>query len=293
MRGLGLCDRCGCALDPLRARHSAVRAGRVVPFCSIACRDGLVPTAPDVPPEAPPTVARATRKSRRPREPWRILTTLGATAAVALLVLAAGAVSRAARPADKLVRAEVVAALSASTRIPTRRATMQRTWVHPLPGNDRRLPDNPTRRFGAFRAHPHPPECRQGHCGIDLSARIGEPVMAVTDGRVERIANDDPDRLGGVYVRIAHPVAGGAIVTWYMHLSRIRRSLALGDTVAAGELIGYAGKSGIDVSEPHLHFAVGLRFPDREVDLFVDPEPLLRRWRMQTGFAGLAVLRQE
>jgi murein DD-endopeptidase MepM/ murein hydrolase activator NlpD len=216
-----------------------------------------------------------------------------AIAAIGLLAIAAGTIRRSARPSAKATDVEVLGTLAASTRQAVRPKPMDRNWMLPLAGNDRRIPDVPSRRFGAFRAHPHPRECRQGHCGIDLAARIGEPVMAVTDGRVEHIADDDANKLGGHYVRLVHPVAAGAIVTWYMHLSRIRRGLKIGDLVASGEIIGYAGKSGIEVSDPHLHFAVGLRLPDRLNDLFVDPEPLLQRWRLQTGAAGLAVLRKD
>jgi murein DD-endopeptidase MepM/ murein hydrolase activator NlpD len=245
-----------------------------------------------LPPEAPPPIAKP-RHAPPPRESWRIVASVVVLCALGGLALAARAVGREAAPTAKVTDVQVLSTLAASVRPTTRPIPMQRSWMLPLAGVDRRLPDIPSRKFGAFRAHPHPRECKQGHCGVDLAARVGEPVMAVTDGRVEHIANDDPDRLGGIYVRMVHPVAGGAIVTWYMHLSKVRRGLAVGDVVASGELIGYAGKSGIEVSEPHLHFGVGLRFPDRPTDLFVDPEPLLKRWRTQTGSAGLAVLRQE
>src|SRR5262249_6397770 len=144
---------------------------------------------------------------------------VAAACAVVGLALAAGEVTRAAAPTTKATNVEVLGTLAASTRPVAHPLPMQRTWVHPLAGNDRRLPDIPSRKFGAFRAHAHPRECRQGHCGIDLSARVGEPVMAVTDGRIEHIASDETDHLGGRYVRIVHTVAAGAIVTWYMHLS--------------------------------------------------------------------------
>jgi murein DD-endopeptidase MepM/ murein hydrolase activator NlpD len=222
-----------------------------------------------------------------------VFASAGVTVAIVLLAVAGGTVSRAAAPTSKAADVGVLGTLAMSTRTSARPKPMERAWLIPLAGSDRRLPDVPSRRFGAFRAHAHPRECRQGHCGIDLSARVGEPVMAVTDGRVEHIATDDATHLGGLYVRLVHPAAGGAIVTWYMHLSRIRKNLNVGDLVSSGEIIGYAGKSGIEVSEPHLHFAVGLRFPDRVNDLFVDPEPLLRRWRLQTGASGLAVLRKD
>ena len=244
------------------------------------------------PPEAP-AAPRQPKQPPRPRESWRLGASIGIALAIIALAVLGGAVGRASRPTTKAADVGVLGALTASTRTAVKPRPMERSWFIPLAGSDRRIPDVPSRRFGAFRAHPHPRECRQGHCGVDLAARVGEPVMAVTDGRVEHIANDDPDRLGGIYVRLVHPAAGGAIVTWYMHLSRIRRGLTVGDLVSSGEIIGYAGKSGIEVSDPHLHFAVGLRFPDRPQDLFVDPEPLLKRWRLQTGSAGLAVLRKE
>jgi murein DD-endopeptidase MepM/ murein hydrolase activator NlpD len=184
-------------------------------------------------------------------------------------------------PGVKATAAAIATTLAASApaELPKDRPTPVQVWIHPLLGLPRRLPGHDTRRFGAVRDHSAPPECQAGHCGVDLAAFVGEAVVAVHDGHVERV-DHDADGREGRYVRIVHPVGGGGVVSWYMHLDRIRPGLAAGDWVQSGELIGYAGRTGIKVSQPHVHFAVSLRFTPDEGDRYIDPEPLLRRWQV-------------
>ena len=127
-------------------------------------------------------------------------------------------------------------------------------WIHPLAGPDRRMPVRDSRLFGAERVGDRPSECRGGHCGIDLAAAYGEPVFAVHDGVVERVQRGlNPDH-GGRYVRLVH--RDGAIATQYFHLSEIPRRIVEGARVKAGEVVGFAGLTGVKRSEPHLHFTI-------------------------------------
>jgi murein DD-endopeptidase MepM/ murein hydrolase activator NlpD len=150
-----------------------------------------------------------------------------------------------------------------------------RDWVHPVPGSPDVIPTKASRLFGATRDN-HPnirSECGGGHCGVDLEGDRGQPVVAVAWGTVVRVQND-PDRLGGRYVRIEHP---DFVYTSYFHLDRIAPGLKVGDEVEPGTPVGALGRSGIEVSMAHLHFA--LELPD---DLgshvhFVDPVPFLAR----------------
>ena len=153
-------------------------------------------------------------------------------------------------------------------------------WFHPLAGPRRALPLSESRRFGASRPPPRPPECELGHCGVDLGTTTGEPVFAVFDGVVERIERDEPSGgRAGRYVRIGH--REGQVVSRYIHLDSIRADLHEGDRVAGGELIGRVGRTGILISGPHLHFALSLRPGGPGADeRFLDPEPLLRRWQL-------------
>lgn len=95
------------------------------------------------------------------------------------------------------------------------------------------------------------------HHGIDLTVRFGAPVRAVMPGTVvyivDRWGSDDghlnhPGGWGNL-VRIYH---GGGVQTLYTHLMR-EILVEVGDTVVAGQRIGYQGNSGRS-SGTHLHF---------------------------------------
>jgi len=143
------------------------------------------------------------------------------------------------------------------------------TWIHPLAGPERQLPSSASRRFGAQRTGTRP-ECGAGHCGVDLGHERGVVVHAAADGFVARIVRDR-DRKGGRYVKLEHP---SGFRTYYMHLDRIRGDLRRGTFVPAGAPVGTVGRSGIQRSGPHLHFAVSREGLVRE--RFFDPEPMLR-----------------
>lgn len=121
---------------------------------------------------------------------------------------------------------------------------------------------------------------RRRHQGIDLGAVIGEPVRAVADGTVifagantlgaprraippSQIARFRWRKLGpgGIYVCIEHAPNRG-VVSCYMHLDTY--TISEGDVVTAGQEIGRVGRTGVQVSPPHLHFE--LRVEDRHVD---------------------------
>ena len=150
-------------------------------------------------------------------------------------------------------------------------------WFHPLAGPRRAMPLYAGRRFGAARPQPRPSECELGHCGVDLGTTLGEPVFAISDGIVERLETDEQSGgRAGRYIRLSH--RDGRVVSRYIHLDSIRADLKVGRTVRGGELIGRLGKTGVEHSGAHLHFALSLRNGDKET--YIDPEPLLRRWQL-------------
>jgi len=121
---------------------------------------------------------------------------------------------------------------------------------------------------------------RRRHQGIDLGAAIGEPVRAVADGRVifaganvpgtpkRTISPSQINRFrwrqlgpGGIYVCIEH-APERHVVSCYMHLDTY--FITEGDSVKVGQEIGRVGRTGVQVSPPHLHFE--LRLDDRHVD---------------------------
>lgn len=85
------------------------------------------------------------------------------------------------------------------------------------------------------------------HNGIDLKAEIGTPAFAVAGGTVKVAKNNESGY--GLYIVLDH----GSYGTLYAHLSKYL--VIDGQTVKAGDLIGYTGESGA-VAAPHLHFEI-------------------------------------
>lgn len=110
------------------------------------------------------------------------------------------------------------------------------------------------------------------HTGLDLAGAVGAPVRAANRGIV-RLVGDFYYAGNAVY--IDH---GGGLVTAYFHLNRA--SVAEGDTVARGEVIGEVGATG-RVTGPHLHWVA------RYGSISLDPMSVLkalppeRRWAVE------------
>jgi murein DD-endopeptidase MepM/ murein hydrolase activator NlpD len=154
-------------------------------------------------------------------------------------------------------------------------------WFHPLAGGERAMPGSESRRFGATRPQPRPSECELGHCGVDLGYALGQAVVAIHDGVVERIELDEQaGGRAGRYVRIGHK--DGTVVSRYVHLDSVRADLKVGMSINGGELIGRVGRTGVEHSGPHLHFGLSLRPGGKHgtPEKYVDPEPLLRGWAL-------------
>jgi murein DD-endopeptidase MepM/ murein hydrolase activator NlpD len=94
------------------------------------------------------------------------------------------------------------------------------------------------------------------HKGIDIAARVGEPIMAAAAGRVTFSGHRANGY--GYMVEIDH---GFGYVTRYAHASRLH--VKTGETVQRGQHIADVGATGL-VSGPHLHYEVEVN--GREVD---------------------------
>lgn len=108
------------------------------------------------------------------------------------------------------------------------------------------------------------------HHGIDyIKGRVGQgwtwesfPVIAAASGRACAALDDTPGCIDGVGTRvlIRHRLANGKIVyTYYGHLKRIAPAIAVGTDrfstwVKRGQLLGWAGKTGLPGTGTHLHF---------------------------------------
>lgn len=89
------------------------------------------------------------------------------------------------------------------------------------------------------------------HRGVDFAAKRGTPVLASAAGKVvESTALYDGQPKYGQVIMIDH---GDGLRSMYAHLDR--RSVRVGDRVAAGQAIGLSGATG-RVTGPHLHFEV-------------------------------------
>ena len=151
-------------------------------------------------------------------------------------------------------------------------AVLEGRWTHALPGPFRELPVREGGRFGAYRARAEYKNrfCGQGHCGNDLGNQIGLPILAVRGGVIERVVRQ-PAEFEGKWVLIRHP---GGLLSYYMHLDEVAPELVAGGPVAAGQMIGTLGRTGIKHAEAHLHFMIS--FDSNGKEMFVDPEPLMR-----------------
>lgn len=116
----------------------------------------------------------------------------------------------------------------------------------------------------------------QGYCDgshtkgyeVDFAIPTGTPIVAVSAGTVVQLGTyagtcTDLDTKcglngldqGGLFVKLQHPCSepGQAWFSSYLHLSV--QSVTLGQTVAAGEVIGLSGNTGLSTG-PHLHFHI-------------------------------------
>ena len=106
------------------------------------------------------------------------------------------------------------------------------------------------------------------HCGVDISASVGQAVIAPADGVVIFA-----DFMGG-YGRAIALDHGHGITTRYGHLASF--AVGFGQYVHRGDTIGYVGLSGRSTG-PHLHYEVRIN------DTPVNPHKYLRTTLAHAG----------
>lgn len=94
-----------------------------------------------------------------------------------------------------------------------------------------------------------------GHIGLDIAAKMWDPIVAVADGMVAFAG------WGGGYGNLVIVEHAGDWRSYYAHLTEI--VVEVGQAVRQGELLGGAGTTGYSTG-PHLHFE--LRYKGRPVD---------------------------
>ncbi len=114
------------------------------------------------------------------------------------------------------------------------------TWITPVSGY------HISSAFG-MRNHPILGYARM-HNGIDMACSQGTPIYATRAGTVTAAAYQAGG--AGNYVSINH---GDGFASIYMHMTHY--VVSVGQTVSAGQLIGYVGSTGLSTG-PHLHFGI-------------------------------------
>ncbi len=113
------------------------------------------------------------------------------------------------------------------------------------------------------------------HEALNIAAPRGTPVVAAVPGTIRKLFESEP---GGL--TIYEFGEREEYVLFYAHLDRYAEGLKEGQTVRAGELIGYVGSTGNAPDElPHLHFAIFRLTPEKAwwKGSPVDPYPLVQR----------------
>lgn len=89
------------------------------------------------------------------------------------------------------------------------------------------------------------------HYGVDIAAPADTQVIAVADGTITKVYNDD--KLG-ITIEVSH---GNGIVTKYSNLSTTKM-VGEGDVVKKGQTISGVGSTALfeSLESPHLHFEV-------------------------------------
>jgi len=119
-----------------------------------------------------------------------------------------------------------------------------------------------------------------GHHGLDILGEYGSPILATHDGTIQSITAQDPSAGNWILLRSLD----GTFSTYYLHLSAFN-NISIGQTIKAGEIIGYMGNTGgvrssnYNLEHPgtHLHFGVKIHGRKNEYNSYVDPTPMLFR----------------
>ena len=113
----------------------------------------------------------------------------------------------------------------------------------------------------------------RSHEALDIMAPRGTPVLAATDGHVEKLFDSVP---GGLTIYQFDPE--GRHAYYYAHLDRYAAGLEEGDAVERGQVVGYVGSTGNASDDaPHLHFAIFVLGPEKRwwEGTAINPYPLL------------------
>jgi hypothetical protein len=143
-------------------------------------------------------------------------------------------------PPDSALAARLKREAAMAAEVSRRSHETPRLWTAPF---QRPRESRVTSAFGRGREFNGTVTSR--HMGTDYAGSVGAPVRAADRGVVRLV---ESFFLGGNVVYLDH---GAGLVTAYLHLSA--QTVAVGDTVERGAVIGKVGATG-RVTGPHLHW---------------------------------------
>ncbi len=227
---------------------------------------------------AAPTPARGTAKRPAKRaaakKPASHTASKGTAHAAAKRPVAATVAQKTATGASAKRPITVVAKRKAAARKPRK---LSAAILPSTPPNLPPLPDfaSPLAEVRAKDLHSEFNDHRRGHRhhAIDLMSPRGTPVMAVTDGVINKLYRS---KTGGISVYLFD--TSQEFCFFYGHLDHYAEGLHEGQEVHKGEVIAYVGYTGnAKRNAPHLHFAVSLTGPQRKWSggTPFDPYPML------------------
>ena len=165
----------------------------------------------------------------------------------------------------------VLSEVTLRRHITTRRAFLDVAGPFPVAG-----PAGWSNDWHVFRPCPFP----HLHEGLDIFAPRGTPAVAVVNGVVAEVIDDDVTGLG---LLIDGP---RGIQYFYAHLEAFGGGVATGARVTRGEVIGFVGNTGDAAGgSTHLHFEV------RPGGIPMPPKPLVDRWLRVELHRAKALLR--
>lgn len=97
------------------------------------------------------------------------------------------------------------------------------------------------------------PKSHHNYSAIDLMAKDGQPLVAVTNGKVIMSHSTDSSK-GGIGLTI---LGDDGYTYYYAHLEYLDPTIKSGKVVKAGDPVGRSGHTGnATASAPHLHFGI-------------------------------------
>src|SRR6266508_1547512 len=109
-----------------------------------------------------------------------------------------------------------------------------------------------------------------GHNGVDFGIPNGTPIMAASDGAVDKVGFEDGGY--GNFVKVSHTDGGTKYYTYYAHLQSA--SVKAGQKITAGTVVGLSNNTGASTG-PHLHFGIKIDGQNSAYKGYLDPMPYL------------------